>query len=171
MKNKTVTLIFTLIAFAAVIGIAQAQIHGAIEVKDSIGNKIDGQTVPIGTTVYVYGTYTDDQGAPAAALMEVYYNGTGPNTHETLYSGIVPSGSTTTKTYQLTKLGTYEFKWTVTKQLASASTQGIAGAYCIQQRALARTTVDAFHVPEPATIAGLIMGLSALGLVAIKKRR
>jgi hypothetical protein len=170
MKNKTVTLIFALIAFTAIIGIAQAQIQATIEVKDSIGNKIDGQTVPIGTTVYIYGKYIDGQGAPAAALMEVYYNGTGPSTHETLYSGIVTSGGTITKTYQLTKLGTYEFRWTVTKTIASASTQGIVAPYCLQQRALARTTVNAFQVPEPATIFGLIMGLSALGFVAIKKR-
>lgn len=171
MKNKRLTLTLTLFTLAVIIGIAQAQIHATIEVKDTNGNTIDGQTVPIGTTVTVTATYTDEQGAPAQAVMQVYYNGTGPATNETLFTGTIASGSTTTKTYQLTKLGTYEFRWTVTKQLAFTTPQTTDNAYCIQQRALARTTVNAFSTPEPATIAGLIMALSALGLVAIKRKR
>lgn len=170
MRNKTLTLTLTLFTLALIIGIAHAQIQATIEVKDTNGNNIDGQTVPIGTTVTVIATYTDDQNAPAQAIMQVYYNGTGLNTTETLFIATVTSGSTTTKTYQLTRLGTYEFRWTVAKQPAYATPQTTNNALCIQQRALARTTVNAFQVPEPATIAGLIMAISALGIFAIKRK-
>jgi len=171
MKNKVVTLIFGLIAAAIVIGTVQAQIHATIEVKDGGGNLINGGSVPLGTTVSIYGSYTDDLGAPAAALMEVYYAGSPSNFNEILYSGSINSGAKVVKTYALTNLGSYEFRWTVTKTLGSTSTTEAPTVQCIQQKAFANTTITAFVIPEPATIAGLAMALSALGLLAVKRTR
>jgi hypothetical protein len=103
--------------------------------------------------------------------MEVYFTGSPSNFNEILYSGSINSGATVTETYALTSLGSYEFRWTITKTLGSTTATGTPTVQCIQERALAHTTITAFVIPEPATIAGLAMTLSALGLLAVKRRR
>jgi len=156
--------------FAAIIGIAKADIKASIEVKDSNpGNSIDGQTVPVNTVAYVFGHYEDLSGnTPASAIMEVYFDdGSGWAYRATLFSGTVNDGETIIEPYTMTELGYYEFRWTCEK--AGAGTSGMS-IFCRQERAQARTTVQ-LVIPEPGTLAGLIMALSALAFLAVKELR
>jgi hypothetical protein len=163
MNKKLVLAALGLIMFATFIGIAKAQINVTLTLTDANNNSISG-TVPAGTIVYVHGFYSN-QGSPANGLMEVYYNN-GQAT-ETLYSGNVNSGQTITEPYTLTKQGSYEFRWTCTTGI---STSGL-GAQCIIKRGFVTVRIVTLPVPEPATLAGLIMALSAFGLLAIKKAK
>jgi hypothetical protein len=164
MSKRSLAFLFALIVFALLVGAARAQISVTIQVKDSNGNNISGGTVPINTVAYVTGGYSDLSGtaAPASAVMEVYFNG---QLKSTLFSGQVSSGGTVTKQYQMTTVGTYEFRWTCTK----AATAGIT-SQCITERGMVTATVG-LVVPEPATIAGLMMALSAFGLLAFKRMK
>lgn len=163
MNKKLVLAALGLIMFATFIGIAKAQINVTLTLTDATNNSISG-TVPAGTIVYVHGFYSN-QGSPANGLMEVYYNN--GQTTQTLYSGNVNSGQTITEPYTLTKAGSYEFRWTCTTGI---STSGL-GAQCIIKRGFVTVTIVTLPVPEPATLAGLIMALSAFGLLAIKKAK
>jgi hypothetical protein len=163
MNKKLVLTALGLMMLATFIGIAKAQINVTLTLTDASNNSIGG-TVPAGTIVYVHGFYSN-QGSPADGLMEVYYNN--GQTTETLYSGSVNSGQTITKTYTLTKEGSYEFRWTCTVEVGTSG----FGAQCIIKRGFVTVHIVTLPVPEPGTLAGLIMALSAFGLLAIKKAK
>ena len=173
MKKNIVLATLGLMIFAILIGVARAQINVSITLTDA-GNNSISSTVPIGTTVYVHGFYQDaSSGASAGALMEVYYdNGSGLTSQTTLYSGSVDSGQTITTSTTLTQPGSYEFRWTCT-QVITASSLGTAGfgTQCVIKRGFITVTLVTLPVPEPGTLAGLIMALSAFGLLAVKKAK
>ena len=168
MNKKISIAILGLIMFAAVVGIAKAQIEAQIEVKDFNGNIISGETVLPGTVAHVYGTYEDLNGnAQASALMIVRYDdGSGWEERATLFTGTVNDGETIERTYTMTEHGDYQFIWRCQKE--GAGTSGISIS-CTQEVALDH--VSLFVIPEPGTIAGLIMALSAFGLLAVKRIR
>jgi hypothetical protein len=163
MHKKLVLTALGLMMLATFIGIARAQIDVTITLTDASNTSI-GSTVPVGTIVYVHGFYSN-QGSPADGLMEVYYNN--GQTKETLYSGSVNSGQTITESYTLTKEGSYEFRWTCTVEVGTSG----FGAQCIIKRGFVTVQILTLQVPEPGTLAGLIMALSAFGLLAIKKAK
>jgi len=168
MKKKiAVALAVTL--FAALACIAEAQIKVVLQVKDSGGNVIEGGTVHSNTIVYIHGYYEDLGGnTQASALMQVYRytDGTAKTLEATLFDGVVDDGATIIKEFRLTKHGTYEFKWDCRKE---GATTVYSVMHCRVQRGLDYSTV--FVVPEPGTVAGLLMALSALGLFAATKSR
>jgi len=169
MNKKILIPIVGLLVLAAMAGIAKADIKVSIEVKDSNAIVISEATVPINTIAYVYGHYEDQSGnSPASALMEAYFDdGSGLVYRATLFSGTVNDGDTIMGTpYTMTELGTYEFRWTCTKQVGT----GEITVLCRQERAQARTRI-LLVIPEPGTLAGLIMALSAFGLLATRKIR
>jgi hypothetical protein len=168
MNKKLVLTALGLMMLATFIGIAKAQINVTLTLTDESNNSIGG-TVPAGTIVHVTGFYSN-QGSPADGLMEVYYNN--GQTKETLYSGSVNSGQTITKTYTLTEEGSYEFRWTCTVEVTLSASGGPSfGAQCIIKRGFVTVHIVTLPVPEPGTLAGLIMALSAFGLLAIKKAK
>lgn len=163
MKKSAIilTLIATLAVFA-LIAAAQAQVTASIQVKDQNGIVLNDQTVPLNTKIKIYGTYQDlGSGTPATYAISIYLDtGSGKNLI-TSWTGIVQSGNTAeSPQYTLSQLGTYEFRFSVTSG---------AMISCFET-AQARTTIQ-LAVPEPATLAALTMGLGALGLFALKKRR
>ena len=168
MKEKISILLIGLIMFVVVVGVAKAEIEARIEVKDFNGNIIGGETVPHNTVAYVYGTYKDlDGNAPASALMVVRYDdGSGWEERATLFEGTVNDGETIERTYTMIEHGDYQFVWRCQKEGAGTSGMSIS---CTREVAL--DYVLMFVIPEPGTIAGLIMALSAFGLLAVKKIR
>jgi hypothetical protein len=160
MKKKLLLLIFGSIFLALTISLARANIDASIEVKDPLGNSISGATVPLTTVAHVFGHYEDlDGDADASATMQVYFDddptsGTGWEYRDTLFSGTINDGDTIEETYAMTELGYYQFRWTVENFLDYAHV---------------RTTVGPV-IPEPGTLAGLTISLSALGLLFAKKR-
>lgn len=170
MSKKILITILALVMFAAIIGIAKAQLEVQIEVKDSNGNNIDGETVFPNTVAYVNGTYKDLKGdAPASALMQVYYdnNLSTPDwqLRKTLFNDTVNNGQSIERNYTMTELGYYQFRWTCTKESGTSEISTL----CIEQRGQISALV--LSVPEPGTLAGLIMALSAFGLLAVKRIR
>jgi hypothetical protein len=166
MNRKTALSLLIVAAFFMAISarasIARAQLVASIEVTDSIGNSIVNSTVPINTIAHIQCTYQDlDGSVSATGVMEVYFNNV---FKETLYSGVVADGETITKTYLMNEPGTYEFRWDCTKL-----TDG-EFAYCRIERALIKAQVM-LVVPEPGTIAGLMMALSAFGLFVLRKAK
>ena len=168
MNKKISIAVLALIMFAAVVGIAKAQIEAQIEIKDSGGNIISDESVPVNTVAYVYGTYVDKDGsAPASALMEVYHDdGSGWEYRATLFTGTVTDGQTIVRTYTMTERGHYQFRLRCEKEGIGTSKITIS---CTQQ--VSMDWAGVFVVPEPATIAGLLMALSAFGLLAVKRTR
>jgi hypothetical protein len=178
MNKKIVLAIFGMLIVTALVGAARAQINVTITITDANNNPL-GSTVPLGTTVYVHAFYQDIAGgAPASAVLEMDYNGTVPITKTTLYSGTVTSGQTITKSATLTKPGSYAFKWTCTQGATSSSLGATASGskgpsiepQCIIRVGYVTATVN-IPLPEPGTLAGLIMALSAFGLLAVKKAK
>ena len=170
MGKKIVIAVLALIMFAAIIGIAKARIEASIVVKDSSGNILE--TVSPGTVAHVYGTYNDlDGNAPASASMQVWFDddpssGTGWQSRATLFSDQVNDGETIERTYTMMERGYYQFRWKCAKE--AAGTSGIS-ILCTQEVAL--TLAQVFVIPEPGTLAGLIMALSAFGFLAVKRIR
>lgn len=168
-KIMSIVAMVAVVAFAALAGTAKAQIAISIELKDSHGNNIVNSTVPINTVAHVHGYYEDKSGSVAATgIMDVYYDaGSGVLVHkQTLYNGPVNDGETIIRTYKMTQPGSYEFRWTCTKPVSGSG----SSIQCIDQRALVEARVT-LVIPEPGTIAGLIMALSAFGLLAIRKTK
>jgi hypothetical protein len=165
MNKKIFIPILGLLMLIAIVGTAKAQIIATVEIKDSSNNLLNDQTVPIGTTAYAYGHYEDLIGnKPATATMQVYFSSDDVNyvLKATFPSVTVNDGETILAgTYTMNELGYYQFRWT-------CQIQG-GGPWC-QETAQARTKIQ-LVVPEPATIAGLLMALSAFGLLAYKKTR
>ena len=168
MVKKLSIVILAWIMFAAIIGVAHAQIEAQIEIKDSSGHIINDETVPQNTVVYVYGTYEDENGkAPASALMLVRYDdGSGWEEQATIFEGTVNDGQTIVRPYTVTEHGQYQFIWKCRKE--GTSTSGITIS-CTQQVSMDWASV--FVIPEPATLAGLLMAMSALGFLALKRMR
>jgi hypothetical protein len=165
MNKKLVLTALGLMMLATFISIAKAQIIASVQIKDFNGNLINEQTVPIGTTAYAYGYYEDQIGnKPATATMQVYFSIDGISfvLKATIFSGTVNDGENKSAgTYTMTELGFYQFRWTCEIQ---------NGGFWCQETAQARTKIQ-LAIPEPATIAGLLMALSAFGLLAFKKTR
>jgi hypothetical protein len=165
MNKKLLVGLIALATLAILVSTVKAQITCTIVVKDKNGNALGG-TVPVNTVAYAYGHYEDLAGsAPAQAWMEVYYDsGTGLVYETTIYAGTVLDGQTVQGTpYTLSKLGTYEFRFT-------CQAGGTTGMLQCGERAQARTTIQ-LSAPEPGTIAALLMALSALGFLAYRKTR
>lgn len=168
MNKRILIAVIGVIVLFMIIGTAKAQISVSIDLKDSGGNSIKDTTVHVNTIAYVYGGYEDPSGSvPATGVMDVYYDdGSGVLVlKQNLYNGPVNDGETIIRTYQMTEPGSYEFKWVCTK-LASSGTS----VQCVSERALIKAHVTLI-VPEPGTIAGLIMALSAFGLLAIRRTK
>jgi hypothetical protein len=163
MNKKLLISLIALASLAMLVSTAKAQITCTIQVKDVNGNTISGGTVPMNTVAYVYGNYSDLDGtASAQAWIDVYYdNGTGLVYQTTIFNGTVQDGQTAQGTYTLSKLGSYEFRFT-------CQADGATGLLQCGERTQARTTIQ-LVVPEPATIATLIMALSAFGFLAYRK--
>jgi hypothetical protein len=162
MKKSALILIAGLVALVAFTAVAQAQISASIQIKDLDGNVLNGQIIEKGEVIKVRGTYIDPDGTAASYKISVYVDtGSGYNL-VTSWTGVIASGQTVeSPEYALLQEGTYQFRFTVT-----------SGAMIVScfETAQARTTIR-LVTPEPATIAGLAMGLGALGLFAFKKRR
>jgi hypothetical protein len=178
MRRKIGLAVFGAIMIALVVGIARAQINVTLTLTDENNNPL-GSTVSAGTTVYVHAFYQDVGGStPATAVLVMEYNGTIPATDTTLYNGTITSGQTITESAVLTKPGTYLFTWTctqgdtITSLETSASRSGSSGigSQCVVKVGYITATVEV-PLPEPGTIAGLAMALSAFGLIAIKKAK
>jgi len=170
MNKKILIAILALVMFAAIIGIAKAQLEVQIEVKDFNGNNIDGETVFPNTVAYLNGTYKDLKGdAPASALMQVYYDDDLSTLdwqfRETLFNDTVNDGQSIERNYTMTELGYYQFRWRCAKESGTSE----MSILCVQEVGidLGLTTV----IPEPGTLAGLIMALSAFGVLAVKRIR
>ena len=165
MNKKILIPLVGFLVLAAIIGTAKAQITASVEIKDINGNVINDQTVIINTVAYAYGHYEDLIGnKPATATMQVYFSTDGSSWvfKATIFSGTVNDGETKfAGTYTMNQLGYYQFRWTCEIQ--------DGGQWC-QETAQARTKIQ-LVIPEPATIAGLLMALSAFGLLAYKKTR
>jgi hypothetical protein len=165
MNKKIFISILGLLMLVATVGTAKAQIIATVEVRDSGNFIINDQTVPLGTIAFAYGYYEDQIGnQPATATMQVYFSIDDVNYvfKATIFSGTVNDGETKfAGTYTMDELGFYQFRWT-------CEIQG-GGQWC-QETAQARTKIQLF-IPEPATIAGLLIALSAFGLLAFKKTR
>jgi hypothetical protein len=163
MKKPAILLTLTVtLAVFALIAAAQAQVTASIQVKDQNGNVLNGQTVYLNTNITVYGTYNDSgSGTPATYTISIYLNQSSVLTLVASWTGTVQSGHTAeSPQYILSQLGTYEFRFSVTS----------GAMISCYETAQARTTIQ-LAVPEPATLAALTMGLGALGLFALKKRR
>jgi hypothetical protein len=96
--------------------------------------------------------------------MQVYFSIDGISfvPKATIFSGTVNDGENKSAgTYTMSELGYYQFRWTCEIQ--------DGGPWC-SETAQARTKIQ-LVIPEPATIAGLLMALSAFGLLAFKKTR
>jgi len=173
MNKKIAIAILASVMFLAIIGTAKATIEASIQVKDSGGNSIGGETVPLPTVAYVYGTYKDlDGNAPASATMQVYYDddpttGAGWQYRATLFTGTVNDEQTIESTYVMTEVGCYQFRWRCVKESSGSSDE--MSILCTQEVALALAQV--FAVPEPGTLAGLLMGLSAFGFLGVRSLR
>ena len=165
MKKPAIllTLPVTLAVFA-LIAAAQAQVTATIQVKDQNGNVLNGQNVHLNTNITVYGTYNDfGSHTPGLYTIGIYLD-TGSGFKlitNSSWTGTVQSGNIAeSPKYTLNQLGTYEFRFSVTSG---------AMISCFE-KARASTTIH-LVTPEPATLAALTMGLGALGLFALKKRR
>jgi hypothetical protein len=178
MNRKIVLVIFGMLIVTALVGIVRAQINVTLTLTDASNNPL-GSTAPLGTTVYVHASYQDVAGGtPASAVLEMDYNGTVPITKTTLYSGTVISGQTITESATLTEPGSYAFKWTCTQGATSSSLGATAGGsessgiepQCIIRVGYVTATVY-IPLPEPGTLVGLIMALSAFGFWAVKKTK
>jgi hypothetical protein len=168
MNRKMLIAIIALAMFAALIAAANAQITATITVKDASNNIISGGTVHLGTVAYVSGNYLDLHGSsPASGQIDVYFNdGSGLVYKATIWSGNLNDGQTATAPpYAMNELGTYEFRFTC--QAGTAETLAILRC---DERVQARTTIQ-LTVPEPGTLAGLAMALSAFGFLAVRKAR
>lgn len=165
MNKKIFIPVLGLLMLVAIVGTAKADIKVSVEIRDSGGNLINDQIVTIGTTAYAYGYYKDTSGnKPATATMQVYFSIDESSwvPRGTIFSGTVISGENKSAgTYTMTELGFYQFRWTCEIQNG--------GSWC-PPAGQVRTRIQ-LVVPEPATIAGLLMALSAFGLLAYKKTR
>jgi hypothetical protein len=163
MKAKILTLLLVLAIVALSAGAARAQLNPTIEVRDLSNNVLNGQTVNLNKIVIIYCGYTDPTMPSCTGYIHAWLDqGSGFTLLETVWTGPVNSGQLIqSPQYTLSQIGTYKFTWTV---------QGpqIPGAPC--PVAVQINTTIRLQVPEPATLAGLAMGLSAFGFLAVKRK-
>ena len=155
-------MLLVFIAFIVIINFVRANTYVSIEVKDSNGNSIVGQTVPINTVAYVYGHY--EGSGIALATMKVSYDddpNSGPGWRDTvvLFQGYVANGSNTTRSYTLTKAGYYNFTWICQTSLTDTKAE----------TKFVSATVG-FVIPEPGALAGITMAISAFVFLAAFKK-
>lgn len=98
--------------------------------------------------------------AKASALLEVYFDddpnsGLGWQLTATIFSGYVNDGATVSQTYTMTRPGFYQFQWTCEGSMNYGEVRTLVGPV----------------IPEPGTLAGLAMALSAFGVFVMKNRR
>jgi hypothetical protein len=167
LKGKVLFLVFALVTLGALTMMSSARITSSVQVKDSDGNVLNDKVVLINTLGYVYGHYEDLDGkSPANVWLDVYYDdGSGLKLETTLFTGNINDGVTVARTLRMSKLGTYEFRWT-----CQIGQPGTVESYSCSEKTQARTTIQ-LVVPEPAAIAALGMALLALCLYAVRKSR
>ena len=178
MKKAMLLLVFALATYTMFLSTANAQITATITIKDYKGNIINDKTVHIGTTAYIHGHYEDQAGnSPASVQMDVFYDGGSGYTHKaTIWSGSLEDGETVIETYTMSEPGSYQFRMTCeteTPDSVGALRSGAPRTLGIQrceEIAQARTTIQ-LVTPEPGTLAGLAMALTAFGLLAVKRKR
>jgi len=163
MKPNVVILILVAVLIAVTASAAKAQIDPSIEVKDLSNNVLNGQTVNLNTIVVIYCEYIDATHPTSTGYIDVFLDqGSGFNYLGNIWTGPVNSGQfIQSPNYTLSQMGTYKFTWSVQALQTN-------GGPC-PETAQVGTTLR-LVVPEPATIAGLAMGLSAFGLLALKKK-
>lgn len=163
MKPKMLILLLVAAMVAVTASTAKAQLDPSIVVKDTNGNVLTGATVHLNTVVIMYCDYVDPTIPSSTGYIDVFLDqGSGFNYLGNLWTGPVNSGQTIqSPQYTLTQMGTYKFAWTV---------QGVQtrGGPC-PETAQVSTTLR-LVVPEPGTIAGLAMALSALGFLAVRRK-
>jgi len=131
----------------------------SIGVKDTFGKDISGKTVLIGTTAIVSGYYEDSiHGLEAMGNLTVWFRAARDSDftlEATLFSGYIESPSTITRDYQLTKIGTYKFRWEV------------ESAY--EEATISTTT---FVIPESpiGTLLGIIAPITSTFILFASKR-
>ena len=163
MKPNVVMLILVAVLVAVTVSAAKAQIDPSIVVKDLSNNVLNGQTVNLNTIVVIYCDYVDPAYPSTTGYIDVFLDqGSGFNYIGNIWTGPVNSGQIIqSPQYTLSQMGTYKFTWSIQAHQTE-------GGPC-PETAQVGTTVR-LVVPEPATVAGLAMGLSAFGLLAIKKK-
>jgi hypothetical protein len=164
----TFVLVFVVVAALASLSFARARIVSAVEIRDSGGNVISGGTVLVNTVAYVLGRYVDLSGAaPASASLDVYFNGGSGFVFEaTVWTGTLSDGEVKQcPGFVMSKLGVYEFRWT-----CQVGQPGTLGSLRCDEKTQARTTVQ-LVVSEPGALAGLVMALSVLGVLAVRRVR
>ena len=163
MKKAAILLTLTVtLAVFALVAVAQAKVAATIQVKDQYDKVLlEGQSVHLNTKIQVFGTYQNPSGTQATYNISIYLNQSSVVTRVYSRNGTVISGETViSDQYTLNQLGMYEFRFTVT-----------SGAETSCNRTWQDCTTIYLVTPEPATLAALTMGLGALGLFALKKRR
>jgi len=163
---KKLLLATALILFLISIISVSADISASLNVKDeSTGIEISGTTVEMPPYVManVSGYYEDPtHGLDASASLTVWFKGpsdTGYTIKSILFSGTVTSGSTTTRDYELTEIGTYKFKWQVENEI---------------DEAYVTTSVNTHVIPEApiGTLLGIIAPIMALtSFIGVKRFR
>ena len=163
MKPNVLILILAATLVAVTVSAAKAQIDPSIVVKDLSNNVLNGQTVRLNTKVIIYCEYVDAKYASSTGYVDVFLDqGSGFNYLGNIWTGPVNSGQTIqSPQYTLSQMGKYKFTWSV----QALQTHG---GPCPETAQVATTL--RLVVPEPATLAGLAMGLSAFGLLAIKRK-
>lgn len=163
MKPKVVILILLAALVAVTASAAKAQIDPSIEVKDLSNNVLNGQTVNLNTIVVIYCEYIDAAHPTSTGYIDVFLDqGSGFNYLGNIWTGPVNSGQIIqSPQYTLSQMGTYKFTWSVQALQTS-------GGPC-PETAQVGTTLR-LVVPEPATVAGLAMGLLAFGILAVKRK-
>jgi len=122
--RKQTLLLFSILLAVSVISVS-ADISASLGIVDkSTGTEISGEIVRVGVTAEAAGYYKDPtHGLNATANMTVLFKGPSDPAYvadATLFTGIVTSGSTTIRDYNLTKVGTYKFKWEVGNEIDEA---------------------------------------------------
>ena len=164
MKPNVLILILVAALVAVTASATKAQIDPSIEVKNYFTNNVlNGQTVNLNTIVVIYSEYIDAAHPSSTGYIDVFLDqGSGFNYLGNIWTGPVNSGQTIqSPNYTLSQVGTYKFTWSV----QALQTKG---GPC-PETAQVGTTLR-LVVPEPATVAGLAMGLSALGFLAVKRK-
>lgn len=161
-KTIALCLVIGVFAFALFLGSVKANIDVKIEVKDAAigGSSLTGQTVPLNTIAYIFGTYwdlTEDEDGDYS--MKVLYSSVstlGPWTQETEWTDTVGDGATISKQWTMNKLGYYKFEWYVENDYDD----GIV------------TTKVGPVIPEIpfGTIMATVASFAALGVLIKKKR-
>jgi len=131
-----------------------ADIDVSIHVQDAAtGKEISGTKVLIGTVGRVIAQYSDpSHGMQAEANLTVWLNDV---FLETLFSGIISSGTVKIVDYTLSRVGTYKFRWQVGTEI---------------DEAMVSTTV--FVIPESpvGTLLGILAPIAALISIAFLRR-